>query len=278
MAKQNLFIAGQPWNGVEQLEIPLSNADGTAASSTKAKFIETSSSKPANAADILTGKEAYVNGAVVQGAMANNGQLNVTLDPGASKNVSNGYYSGGTVSAKAVTTEEKEITVENNTQLRNGVVIEPTSSSYLTKATVTFADDIFDIGDATARPEDIVSGTSAYAYTTTTGYGNEFGYVQGQLQALSTSDQPELFAKKVDDSNAYEYYMGFGFLTNGGTEKRYIKATRVGEETGLYNNIFWLGDSIDSRWIQKNQTIGGITGTGWQIQWKDEASGILSIS
>jgi hypothetical protein len=51
----------------------LSNATGTAATSTKAIFIETSSDTPASAAEILTGKEAYVNGAAVKGTMANNG-------------------------------------------------------------------------------------------------------------------------------------------------------------------------------------------------------------
>jgi hypothetical protein len=103
------------------------------------------------------------------------------------------------------------------------------------------------------------------------------------LKALSANDRPELFAKKADNSNSSQYYIGFGFLTNNGTEKRYIKATKGGEETQGINNIFWLTndkDKIDSRWIQKDKIIGGIIGTGWNVRWKnnDHTSGTLLIS
>lgn len=80
MAKQNLFIAGKPWDGVEQLEIPLSNADGTAASSTKAKFIETTvEENPATAEDILSNKKAWVNGVKINGGIPSLATTNYEL-------------------------------------------------------------------------------------------------------------------------------------------------------------------------------------------------------
>lgn len=66
MARKNLFIAGQPWDEVGQLEIPLN--DNGKASSEKAKFIETTvEENAATAKDILKDKLAYVNGEQVTG-------------------------------------------------------------------------------------------------------------------------------------------------------------------------------------------------------------------
>jgi hypothetical protein len=101
--------------------------------------------------------------------MSDNGRLDVTLNPGDSTQVQDGYYSGGTISASDIETEAKTETVKTNKQLEDGVVIEPTSGKYLSKVTVNFANSIFNVEDATAGPEDIVAYTTAYANTQTVG-------------------------------------------------------------------------------------------------------------
>ncbi len=88
----------------------------------------TISSAPANgktavtSAAMLTGYSGWANGKQVDGSMPNNGNLNVTLNPGGSKTLTAGYYSGGTITA-AKNTETVKIPW-------TGVVKNESSKSY----------------------------------------------------------------------------------------------------------------------------------------------------
>ena len=112
MAKQNLFIAGELWEDVEQLEIPLSNDDGTAATETKAKFIETTvEENAATAEDILLNKKAWVNGVEIAGGIpslaATNYELKYTdtdgIDEQPTQTILSGSYLAENVTVTAPT-------------------------------------------------------------------------------------------------------------------------------------------------------------------------------
>lgn len=65
MASKNLVLKGATWNGVESVDFPVSGG-GTA------RYVETSDAD-ATAADIASGKKAYVNGSLVTGTGSGGG-------------------------------------------------------------------------------------------------------------------------------------------------------------------------------------------------------------
>ena len=67
-----------------------------------AKVLKDQTSGDAGVGDILSGKKAWVNGALVTGTMTNNGKVTQTLNAGGTYTIQAGYYSGGTITAKTL--------------------------------------------------------------------------------------------------------------------------------------------------------------------------------
>ena len=67
MASKNIVLKGATWNGVESVDFPVSGG-GTA------RYVETSGAD-ATAADIASGKTAYVNGSLIVGTASGGGGL-----------------------------------------------------------------------------------------------------------------------------------------------------------------------------------------------------------
>ena len=113
----------------------------------------------ANAAEILSTKTAYKNGAKVTGTMTNRGAANVTVSNLTGTTISSGYYDG---SGKALidTTSASNLTANN---IRNGVTIlgiEGTLS----------AEDALTVGAISATPSTsqqvITAASESYDYIT----------------------------------------------------------------------------------------------------------------
>lgn len=137
---KSVKINGVTYESVPQVSIPLSTGSGTA------EFYDTSTAT-ANAANILTGKTAFIGS--VSGTMANNGAVSGTISTVAGKyTVPAGYHSGtGTVSISAA--EQAKIISAN---IKSGVSVLGVSGS----------SSVVDTADATAAAGTIVSGKTAY--------------------------------------------------------------------------------------------------------------------
>lgn len=95
----------------------------------------------ATTANILSGKTAYVGGAKVTGTMANNGEKTAYIENnGESVTLSNGYYSGGSITA--------DITNLAAANIKSGVTVGGVAGTFTS--------------DATAAAADIASGKTAY--------------------------------------------------------------------------------------------------------------------
>ena len=79
--------------GVETSE----NATAEVMAENIGKILQAKTTATATAAQILTGKTAWVNGSKVTGTMANNGELNWNPTTATTYTVPEGYYSGGTL-------------------------------------------------------------------------------------------------------------------------------------------------------------------------------------
>lgn len=82
--------------GVETSE----NATAEVMAENIGKILQAKTTATATAAQILTGKTAWVNGSKVTGTMANNGELNWNPTTSTTYTVPAGYYSGGTLSSE----------------------------------------------------------------------------------------------------------------------------------------------------------------------------------
>lgn len=157
MAK-NIKINGVTYENVPQVSIPLSSGSGTA------EFYDTSSAT-AEAADILTGKTAFLSAGAVPGSMTDNGAVSGSISTVAGTyTVPKGYHSGtGTV--KISTTEQAKIIATN---IKAGTTI----------LGVAGKSSVVDTADATATAGTIVSGKTAYI---------NGAKVTGQLTTVSVS-------------------------------------------------------------------------------------------
>lgn len=141
MAKKNLIINQVPYEGVEKVQIPLQDGSGNAL------YLETSDATAA-AGEILTGKSAYVNGALVTGSMANNGATGGTISkPTDTITIPEGFTTGGTV---ALDKDSADNIIAKN--IKAGVTI----------LGVEGDSSVVDTEDATADAAEIITGKTAY--------------------------------------------------------------------------------------------------------------------
>lgn len=138
----NVVINGIVYNDVPEVDIPLQGG-GTA------RFYDPSDAT-AGAGDILTGKNAYINGGKTNGSMANNGNTDGTISTKAGTvQIPAGYTSGGTVQISS--TEQAKIIAAN---IKSGITILGVSgNSYVVNTQIT---------SNAAGDSDIVSGKKAY--------------------------------------------------------------------------------------------------------------------
>ena len=142
------------------------------------------SSTTASEADVLSGKTFVKStGALVAGAMPNNGAVSKTLDTTTtSYTVPAGYHSGlGTVS---ITTETKTATP---TKLKQNIT--PTAGKVLSSVTVAaIPAEYITTTDATATADQLLTGSTAYvAGTKITGTMANNGAVDQSIDGMTTS-------------------------------------------------------------------------------------------
>lgn len=269
MAKQNLFIAGQPWNEVEQLEIPL-NDNGKASTSEKAKFIETTVEENAAAAakDILKDKVAYVNGKQVTGEIpsltATNYELKYTGLGGINKQPKQ------TISAGSYLAEQVTITAptyENLTTPGNAACpIEGANSSpYIVS------------GHQYILKGALYNGSMKTFEDTNIGEADE-GYANRILTLAppaNSQSYPGLFSLARVSS---------GEGGNGGKSGSYYITDNAGTQNVIIDEIFIR--NLTPSVVLADTEIGGIKGAPIfrgslqvpTVDWEDQAKGILSIS
>lgn len=141
MAKKNVIINKVPYEGVAEVKIPLQEGGGNA------RYVETSDATAA-AGDILAGKNAYVNGNLVNGSMPNNGKTDGTISAvDGTVTIPEGYTTGGTVQIS---------------EAEQGKVIPSNIKSGATILGVAGKASVVDTDDADATAGDILSGKTAY--------------------------------------------------------------------------------------------------------------------
>lgn len=138
----------------------------------------------AGAGDILDGQTAYVDGAKVEGTMANNGAVSKTLDTATtSYTVPAGYHSGaGKVS---IAVETKSATPTKSTQ-----TIKPTSGKVLSQVTVAAIPTAYqDVSATTATADMVISGLkfTNTAGTVVTGTMANNGATGGSIDGLTST-------------------------------------------------------------------------------------------
>ena len=140
MAKKNVIINKVPYEGVEEVKIPLQEGGGSA------RYVETSDATAAG--DILAGKNAYVNGSLIGGSMPNNGKTDGTISTvDGTVTIPAGYTSGGTVQIS---------------EAEQGKVIPGNIKAGATILGVDGKASVVDTDDADATAGDILSGKTAY--------------------------------------------------------------------------------------------------------------------
>lgn len=140
---KNVVINNVTYSDVPSVNIPLSGGGGNAV------FYDSSDATAAQA-DILTGKDAYINGGKKNGSMPNNGATGGTISTKAGTvTIPAGYTSGGTVS---IATAEQSKIISSN--IKSGITILGQAGSS------TVVDTAISSGAAAAG--NIVSGYKAY--------------------------------------------------------------------------------------------------------------------
>lgn len=139
---KSVKINNVTYENVPQVSIPLSAGTGTA------DFYDTSDAT-ATAANVLTGKNAYIGSGKVSGTMTNNGAVSGSISMAAGTyTVPAGYHSGsGTVSIASA--EQAKLKSAN---IKSGVTILGVAGS----------STVVDTSDATAAAGTIVNGKTAY--------------------------------------------------------------------------------------------------------------------
>ena len=134
--------------------------------------------------EVLTGKVFVVaDGTVITGTMANNGNVNKTIDATAiTYTIPRGYHDGkGTVS---ITLEEKSVTPTKSVQ-----TITPTAGKVISKLTVNAIPDLYiDTTDADAKADQILADATAYVGgTKIVGTMPNKGNIIEQIDGLTTT-------------------------------------------------------------------------------------------
>lgn len=145
--------------------------------------------------NILDGKEAYVNGELVEGSMKNNGTVSKTLDTTTvSFPIPAGYHSGsGEVS---ITLEPKTVTPTKAAQ-----TIVPADGKVLSKVTVNaIPADYITTTDANATDENILQGKTAY--------------VKGE-KVTGTMPNNGAISGTINGTSATSYTVPAGYTTGG---------------------------------------------------------------
>ena len=138
----------------------------------------------ATPSEVLTGKVFVVaDGTVITGTMANNGNVNKTIDATAiTYTIPRGYHDGkGTVS---ITLEEKSVTPTKSVQ-----TITPTAGKVISKLTVNAIPDLYiDTTDADAKADQILADATAYVGgTKIVGTMPNKGNIIEQIDGLTTT-------------------------------------------------------------------------------------------
>lgn len=137
---QNVVINGVTYQSVPSVTIPKTGGGN-------AVFYDTGSAD-ATAANILTGKKAYIASGEVTGSMANNGTVSGSISTKAGTfSIPEGYASGGSVAISS--TEQSKIITGN---IKSGVTILGVSGK----------SSVVDTADATATAATIYTGVTAY--------------------------------------------------------------------------------------------------------------------
>lgn len=139
---KSVKINNVTYENVPQVSIPLSTGSGTA------DFYDTSDAT-ATAANVLTGKDAYIGSGKASGTMTNNGAVTGSISAvKGTYTIPAGYHSGtGTVSIASA--EQSEIVSGN-------------IKSEATILGVSGSSTVVDTSDATAAAGTIVNGKTAY--------------------------------------------------------------------------------------------------------------------
>lgn len=226
MATKNLFIAGQPYNGVGQLEIPL-NDNGKASTSEKAKFLETTIENNAAAAgDILKDKLAYVNGEQVAGTIPTYS----TKDADISK----------TISYKGQTNSQTQPTVTFNTDnkyLTTDLTV--TAPSIYDLTTVGKAAFPFDLSQAQINDEIIANNK----YYITEGTLSKGGMEDIDTVIQNNGDEQTIFTLRAANTetgqfvNLYSKYGKRVYVTNSTSDQYPAVRTIANDSNFIPNNI-----------------------------------------
>lgn len=139
---KSVKINGTTYEGVPKVSIPNATGTGTA------DFYDTSSAT-ATAANILSGKTAYIGSGAISGSMVNNGAVSGTIDKKAGTYTIPAGYHSGTGSVSISTTEQAKLISAN---IKSGITVLGVSGSA----------SVVDTSDATAAAGNIVTGKTAY--------------------------------------------------------------------------------------------------------------------
>lgn len=204
----------------------------------------------ATAANILSGKTAYVGGAKVTGTMANNGTKTAYIENnGESVTLSKGYYSGGSITA--------DITNLTAANIKSGVTVGGVAGTFTSDAKATAA-DIASGKTAYVNGEKItgtlVSGFSKYVYAGTTGSSSytcnenpKIVIVHSANQTSSGSWSATNFLKVWFANSDYTSYTAVHDPQLSGLALTYTKSTKklkvtshTGEDLSIVGYIYYI--------------------------------------